>query len=156
MMFREITFRAFVVLLTVFGSHQVVAGEREDKAARAFSECDWEAEKVLVIYRIEYESSRRGQSEDKTMAALTKRERTLSKRLSKREPSASEKKAAADLKERRSEQLEQSNLRESRVRNQLIDKCMRAKGLSFVPTCDPQLPSAPDRSYFDSDPTCWK
>ena len=87
MVSREFTYRAFVVLLILFGSHQVFAGEREDKAARAFSECDWEAEKVLVIYRIEYESSRRGQSEDKTMAALAKRERALSKRLNKREPS---------------------------------------------------------------------
>ena len=63
----------------------------------------------MVIYRVVFESSRRGQSEDKTLAALAKREHTLSKRLSGRVPSAAEKKAAEKLKALRSVQLEHSN-----------------------------------------------
>ena len=118
--------------------------------------CDWEAEKIMVIYRVVFESGRIGESENKMVATLTKREHALSKRSRNREQSTAEKKASANLKELRNAQVEQSNLRESRVRNQLIDKCMRTKGLSFVPTCDPQLSSAPDRSYYDSDPACWK
>jgi hypothetical protein len=155
MVSRQITIRVFSVLLTLFGGHQSLAGERDDKA-RTFFECDWEAEKIMMIYRVVFESGRVGESENKMVATLTKREHTLSKRSRNREPSAAEKKASANLKELRNAQVEQSNLREGRVRNQLIDKCMRAKGLSFVPTCDPQLSSAPDRSYYDSDPACWK
>lgn len=146
---------AVALLLQLIVDH-AMAGEREDRAARMFFECDWETEKVMVIYKAVFDGGQLGRDEVEALSSLDQLERAASQQLGNRAPGAAESKTITDLAEKRKLKAREILLRESRVRNKLIDKCMRARGLAFAPTCDPHITDEINRSYYDSDPSCWK
>ena len=125
------------VLICMFSVASVHAADEQKQ--RRLAECDFEAEKVLAIYRVTYENGRLGKMEEDVVADLSQQ----------RDP-----KATQILKQR----LDAINAREEEARQRLMDKCMRVHGLRFDSSSDSCSPKGgkAQRSYYDVEPDCWK
>ena len=131
-----------VLLICIFPG--ISAHAADEQKRRQLVECNFETEKVIVLYKAIYEGGRLGQHQEDAYALYQKQ-------LDAAQSAEQRKRAEENLKNER----DKESYREEKVREGLLDKCMQISGLSFNPFGEDCIVRDGKATRPDYNVDCW-